>query len=393
MIEVADIFRQYGDKYRAQHKLSLPMIRAMHAIQYCRTSVMGGHVDQCDDCGYKQISYNSCRNRHCPKCQNLPKERWLEERKKDLLPIPYFHIVFTVPAELRAITLRNKKVMYSILFKASSETLLELAADPKHLGAQIGFTSLLHTWGQNLMDHPHVHCIVTGGGLSREEDRWIASKKKFFIPVRAMSRLFRGKFLFYLKQARETKKLNFSGQIEPVAKENNFHELMNQVYTKDWVVYSKPPFQSPEHVLSYLGRYTHKVAISNHRIQGMHEGKVMFQWKDYGDNNQKKVMALDASEFIRRFLLHILPQRFVKIRHYGLLSNRNRRTLLKKCKILLGQPSSAKETSKTEEWKELLLRITGKDVSVCPCCNTGRMVEIKILKPQCYSPPEKIQIA
>jgi hypothetical protein len=393
MNEVADIFRQYGDDYKARYKLSLPMTRAMHAIQYCRTSVMGGHVDQCDDCGYKQISYNSCRNRHCPKCQNLPKERWLEERKKDLLPIPYFHIVFTLPAELRAITLRNKKVLYSILFKASSETLLELAHDPKYLGAQIGFISLLHTWGQNLIDHPHVHCIVTGGGLSREKNRWVNSKKRFFIPVRVMSRLFRGKFLFYLKQARETKKLTYSGQIKPLLKERNFQELMNQLYTKDWVVYCKPPFQSPEHVLTYLGRYTHRVAISNHRIQRVHKGKVTFLWKDYADNNQKKEMTLDALEFIRRFLLHILPQRFVKIRHYGLLSNRNRQTLINKCKALLGQLSSSKETPKPEGWKELLLKITGKDVSICPCCNTGKMVEIKRLKPQCYSPPEIVHTA
>jgi hypothetical protein len=363
------------------------MIRAMSAIQYCRTSVMGGHVDQCNDCGYKQISYNSCRNRHCPKCQNLPKERWLEQRKKDLLPRPYFHVVFTLPSELRAIALRNKKVVYALLFKASSETLLELAHDPKYIGAQIGFISLLHTWGQNLMDHPHVHCIVTGGGLSRQENRWVDSKKKFFIPVQVMSKLFRGKFLFFLKQARETKKLNYAGEIDPLAKECNFQELMNQLYTKDWVVYCKPPFQSPEHVLSYLGRYTHKVAISNHRIQGIREGKVSFLWKDYANNNKKKVMTLDALEFIRRFMLHILPQRFVKIRHYGLLSNRNRQTLLKKCRTLLGQPSSSRETLKTG-WKELLFRITGKDVSVCPCCNVGKMVEIKILRPQCHAPPE-----
>jgi predicted Zn-ribbon and HTH transcriptional regulator len=324
MIEVADIFRQYGDDYRAKHKLSYAMTKAMHAIQYCRTSLMGGHVDECNDCGYTKISYNSCRNRHCPKCQNLPKERWVEARKRDLLPISYFHTVFTLPVELRAITLRNKKVMYSMLFKASSETLLELAHDPKYLGARIGFISLLHTWGQNLMDHPHVHCIVTGGGLTREQDQWVSSKKDFFIPVRVMSKLFRGKFLFYLKKARETKKLTYSGQIEPLLKECNFQKWMNSLYTKDWVVYCKPPFQNPEHVLSYLGQYTHKVAISNHRIQEVHEGKVSFQWKDYADNHQKKVMTLDALEFIRRFLLHIPPQRFVKIRHYGLLSNRNR---------------------------------------------------------------------
>jgi hypothetical protein len=387
MIEVADIFRQYGDDYRVRHKLSLSMIRAMHAIQYCRTSLMGGHVDECDDCGYKKISYNSCRNRHCPKCQNLPKEKWLEERKKDLLPVPYYHIVFTLPAELRALALRNKKVVYTMLFKASSETLIELSEDPKYLGAKIGFISLLHTWGQNLMDHPHVHCIVTGGGL--QNDLWKGAKNSFFIPVRVMSRLFRGKFLFYLKQAYEQGKLKYEGQIQSLQGEREFQQSLDQLYTKEWIVYCKPPFQSPEHVLNYLGRYTHKVAISNHRILQMDAGKVTFTWRDYSDGNRKKIMTLNAIEFIRRFLLHILPHRFVKIRHYGILSNRNRETKLKQAKTILGRQSAIADSPEEKRtWAELLLNITGKDYTICPCCGLGKMIEKITLKPQCCSPPK-----
>lgn len=331
MIEIADIFSKYGGACREKHKLPINTLKAMSAIEFCRTDKLGGHVDKCDECGHIRISYNSCRNRHCPKCQNLNKERWLEERKKELLPIQYFHVVFTLPDELNPLTLRNKKEIYTILFKASSETLLELSEDNKYLGANIGFISILHTWGQNLMDHPHIHSIVTGGGLSLDEKRWISSRKDFFIPVKVISKLFRGKFLYYLKKTYSSNNLKFDGTKKELAEKKDFQKLIDKLYKKEWVVYSEPPFKNATYVLEYLGRYTHKVAISNHRILKIEDGKVTFKWRDYKDNNKNKAMTLDAFEFIRRFLLHILPRSFVKIRHYGTLSNRNRKAKLKKC--------------------------------------------------------------
>jgi hypothetical protein len=259
MVEVADIFREYGEAYRKQYNLPLYTLKAMSAIEDCRTSRLGGHVHECDDCGRQKIAYNSCRNRHCPKCQNLPKERWVEDRKNDLLPSPYFHVVFTLPRELHSLALRNKKEVYGLLLKASSDTLQTLASDPKHLGAQIGFISIVHTWGQNLMDHPHVHCIVTGGGLSPDQ-KWIAAKSNYFLPVQVMSKLFRGKFLHGLRE------LQTKTPLYGVENDRELQKLLSPLYQKDWVVYCKPPFAGPEHVLAYLGRYTHKIAISNQRI-------------------------------------------------------------------------------------------------------------------------------
>ena len=356
--EVADIFRAFGPSYRNAHKLPLTHLRTMHAIETCRTAYLGGHVDECEECGHIKISYNSCRNRHCPKCQFLKKEKWVEARGKELLPIEYFHVVFTLPDELNPLALRNRKVVYNILFKAASETLTDLAR--KRLGVQAGFITVLHTWGQNLMDHPHLHCIVSGGGLS--QGKWISSKRRFLFPVKVMSRLFRGKFLAFLKKAYETNSLQCVGE--------DFPSLLKDLYTKEWVVYAKPPFNGPETVLGYLGRYTHRIAITNHRIVGMEDGKVSFWWKDYADGNKQKVMALEPSEFIRRFLLHVLPDGFVKIRHFGFLSNRHRKECLEACRMLLGvkepQPALA------ESWQESLFRITGIDVTRCPLCE-GRM--------------------
>ena len=275
-VEVADIFRQYGHVYRRSHEMPLNQLRAMRAIEVCRTAELGGHVEQCDTCGAIRISYNSCRNRHCPKCQFLRKEKWLEKRKEDLLPVQYFHVVFTIPDELNPLALRNQRVIYNILFRSVAETLTELSRDQKHLGAQIGFIGILHTWGQNLMDHPHIHCIVTGGGLSPDGDKWVSCRKGFFLSVRVMSRLFRGKFLDYLRKSYDSQELIFPGNISHLQESEAFREFLKGFYSQEWVVYCKPPFKCPEMVLEYLGRYTHRIAIGNHRILKIEDGKVSF---------------------------------------------------------------------------------------------------------------------
>jgi hypothetical protein len=390
MIEIQDVFNQYGGEYRENHKLPRNILKAMSAIESCRTAKLGGHVDECDACGHIRISYNSCRNRHCPKCQTMAKQRWLENRKKDLLPVGYFHVVFTIPEELNSVTLFNQKELYSILFKAASETLIELAKDIKYLGADIGFISILHTWGQNLMNHPHVHCIVPGGGLSFDGSRWINARKDFFVPVKVLSRKFRGKFLFYHKRAYYDKKLKFAGSIQYLNDKYEFQCFKDNLYNKEWIVYCKPPFQNAEHVLEYLGRYTHRVAISNNRIVKFEDGYVTFKWRDYKDNNKQKLMKVTAEEFIRRFLMHILPSKFVKIRHYGILSNRNRNLKLKRCKALNGSLSLKSEGSIEKlTATELLLKLTGKDINQCPCCKIGRMVGKDRLIPRSCSPPEE----
>jgi len=385
-VEVADIFRKHGHAYRVSNKMPLYHLRTMRSIERCRTSELGGHIDECDCCGRIRISYNSCRNRHCPKCQFLKKEKWLEERKEDLLPVPYFHVVFTIPAKLNPIALRNKRVLYNILFRSVSETLLELAADPKHLGGQIGFICILHTWGQNLMDHPHIHCIVTGGGLSHDATRWLSFRKKFFIPVKVLSRLFRGKVLFYLKKSWEKGDLKFPGVLAELQDQSG--ALLNGLYKMEWVVYSKPPFKDAETLIDYLGRYTHRIAIGNHRILKTEDGQVFFFWRDYADGNKKKIMKLEASEFIRRFLLHVLPEKFVKVRYYGLLANRKSGSMLTQCLGLLADPNESKNASAPETWQEFLLRVCGMDLMTCPFCKKGRMIKKEVLLPlRCNSPP------
>jgi ribosomal protein L32 len=388
MTEIADVFNQYGQAYIDKHNLSQEEIKVINSISSCRTSKLGGHVDVCDSCGHLRISYNSCRNRHCPKCQGLLKEKWIEDRKKDLLPIQYYHIVFTIPNDLNDLALRNKNEIYSLLFKASAETLKELASDPKHLGANIGFISVLHTWGQNLMDHPHIHCIVTGGGLSLNSKKWVSSKKNFFIPVKVISSLFRGKFMYYLKHKYYNNKFVFPSKINSLQKESNFQKLVDILYDKNWVVFSKPSFKNPKFVIEYLGRYTNKVAISNNRIIKMKNGKVTFKYKDYSDNNKTKFMTLDAFEFIRRFLLHVLPKRFVRIRYYGLLSNRFRKENLKLSRFLLNVfTNNIDKPPAKESWQEILFRLTGKDLSICPECGKGKMIrknELNYIRP---SPP------
>ena len=362
--------------------MPLRHLRAMRAIEICRTAELGGHLDQCDHCGTVRISYNSCRNRHCPKCQGLEKERWLEAREKDLLPAPYFHVVFTLPEGLRPLALRNQKVIYSLLFKAVSETLTELARDSNHLGAEIGFMAILHTWSQTLIDHPHLHCLVTGGGLSLDGSRWLRSKKGFFLPVKVLSCLFRGKFLDGLKRVHEAGELRFPGQIEELKEASAFKRLLTNLYRQEWVVYCKPPLKRPEKVMDYLGRYTHRVALSNDRLVKLEGNEVTFRWRDSADNDKIKLLTLEASEFIRRFLLHVLPEQFVKIRYYGLLSHRSRKGKLLRCKKLLGVSTSeeSKEGPK-ESWQDLLTRITGMDPRICPYCRKGKMIQKETLPP------------
>jgi hypothetical protein len=388
-VEVADIFRQYGSSYRERHKMPLSQLRSMRAIERCRSAELGGHVDECDSCGRIRISYNSCRNRHCPKCQFLKKERWLEQRREDILPVPHFHVVFTIPAKLNPLALRNKSVFYNILFRSVAETLIELARDPKHLGGEIGFISILHTWGENLMDHPHIHCIVTGGGLSLDGKRWLSCRKTFFISVKVLSRLFRGKVLDYLRESWEQEQLEFQGTIADLQDPAQFSAFLKSLYCREWVVYSKPPFKDPEMLLDYLGRYTHRIAIGNHRILKMQNDEVFFLWRDYADGNKNKTMTVEASEFIRRFLLHVLPERFVKIRYYGLLANRNSKTMLAQCRKLLGavtEKADAKNMRGT--WQEFLLKVCGIDLRQCPFCQEGRMIRKEIVLPvRCNSPP------
>lgn len=385
MIEVQDIFLKYGSEYRKNHKLTKVQYKAMSAIEKCRTSQLGGHMDVCQDCGNVQISYNSCRNRHCPKCQTLAKERWINNQKNNLLNIKYFHVVFSIPDTLNLIMYQNQRELYALLFKAVAETLSELAADKKYLGAHLGFTSVLHTWGQNLMHHPHIHCIVPGGGLSTL-DKWRDSKKKFFIPVKVLSRKFRGKFLYYFKQLYYQNKLEFHGSQEFLSDSTKFEELLSNLYFKEWIVYCKPPFKNANYVVEYLGRYTHRVAISNKRIVSIDDDKVTFKWRDYKDKSKWKLMTLAANEFIRRFLIHILPNGFMKIRHYGFLGNRNKNSKLKICKQLTNTPILYKEKLTT---LQLIKKIFGKDPSKCPHCGSSKLSRSIF----CNSPPKTIQTA
>ena len=384
-IEVADIFRSHGSAYREAfgRRLARRDFRAMRAIEICRTSELGGHVDECDSCGALRISYNSCRNRHCPKCQSLDKERWLEARKRDVLPVQYFHVVFTIPEQLWPVALRNRKVVYGILFRGVSETLKELAGDLKHLGAEIGFIAILHTWSQILLHHPHIHCLVPGGGLSLDGKKWIGCKEDFFIRVEVLSRLFRGKFLHHLREAYDSGALEFPGKIEELKSKRAFGKLCTDLYGKEWVVNSKPAFKSAESVMEYLGRYTHRVAITNDRIVRVEGDQVVFKYRDRADDDRIKLMPVDALEFIRRFLLHVLPDGFMKIRHYGILSNRNKKDKLLLSKRLLGDPGKDNgNREEKESWEELLFRITGIDLKVCPNCGKGNMVLREKLRPR-----------
>ncbi|PYU98070.1 MAG: IS91 family transposase [Acidobacteria bacterium] len=390
-LEVADVFRQHGPAYREANgsSMSSGQRRTMRSIEVCRTAALGGHVDGCDRCGYRKITYNSCRDRHCPKCQALARAKWLEEHRAQLLEVEYFHVVFTVPEQIASIGLQNKKVVYTILFRAASETLRRIAADPKHLGAEIGFLAVLHTWGQNLHHHPHIHCVVPGGGLSPDGHRWVASRKGFFLSVRVLSRLFRGLFLSYLQEAFDAGKLEFHGTLAALSDSDTFKDLMKSCRKTKWVVYSKPPFGGPAQVLEYLGRYTHRVAISNDRLLKFEDGTVTFRFKDYKAGNAQKTMTLTAEEFIRRFLVHVLPSGFVRIRHYGFLANRGRAAKLGLCSTLLagaGRNATPLRAEPVHDWKTRYEMLTGRSLDVCPACGEGHMVEIHIIEPAQRTP-------
>jgi len=383
-LEVADIFRQVGPAYRQDHadSLSSGQRRVMRDIERCRTAELGGHVEQCDACGHQRISFNSCRSRHCPKCQSLTRAQWLEDRQAELLPVEYFHVVFTVPQQIAAIAYQNKAVLYDILFRATAETLRTIAADPKHLGAEIGFIAILHTWGQNLMHHPHLHCVVPGGGISPDGERWIACRPGFFLPVRVLSRLFRRLFLEQLQQAFVNGELQFFNSLEALHKPAAFARYLAPVEHAEWVVYAKAPFGGPQHVLEYLGRYTHRVAISNNRLLDFTDGTVTFQWKDYRHESRNKVMRLDAQEFVRRFLLHVLPSGFQRIRHYGLLANCHREAKLEQSRQLLAAPAPVAELpAEPLDYRDRYERLTGVSLRDCPHCHQGHMVCIESFLP------------
>ncbi len=343
-VEVADVIREHGEAFRAKWGgiLGRTQKQALRDLARCRTAALGGHVERCLDCGHERIAYNSCRNRHCPKCQALVRARWLEREAEHLLPVEYHHVVFTLPAELSELALANPAILYDLLFQAAAATLRAVAANPKRLGAQVGVLLVLHTWGQNLHHHPHVHGVVSGGGLSCNAQgvvdaspRWVACRPGFFLPVRVLSRVFRGKFLDGLRQAHHAGKLVFRGRLAPCANRNAFARWLAPLYAKEWVVYAKPPFGGPEQVLKYLARYTHRVAISNQRLVKLEDGRVTFRYKDYADDHRHKTLTLSAEEFLRRFVQHVLPKGFVKIRHYGLLANRQRQEKLTQCRRLL----------------------------------------------------------
>ena len=370
--DVAGIFQQYGEAYRQRHPLPVQQLRVMRAIEVCRTAALGGHVEKCGQCDFTRIAYNSCRNRHCPKCQNAERAQWLEDRKAELLPAEYFHVVFTMPAELAQIAFYNKAIVYGILFQAASQTLLTIARDPQHLGAEIGFFAILHTWGQNLLPHPHVHCVVPGGGLSSDYDRWIGCQPGFFLPVRVLSRLFRRLFLEALEDAFYEGKLCFFGETEYLREGLAFAHFLLSQENREWVVYAKPPFGGPAQVLEYLGRYTHRVALSNERILGVSDDAVTFQWKDYRhkDKRKSRVMTLPAEEFIRRFLIHTLPPGFQRIRHFGFLANRHRSEKLTLCRQLLGA-AVTELLPGAEQCSALQQALQPAQPAHCPCCGSA----------------------
>ena len=364
MIELQDIVREHGGEYVNSHSLLPHKIKALNAILNCRTAVLGAHIDVCGECGFEKLSYNSCRNRHCPKCQGTAREQWIEKQNQYLLNTGYFHVVFTLPDELHPVVYQNQDIVYSLFFRAISETLLELCGDKKYLGAKPGVTAVLHTWGQNLLYHPHIHCIVTGGGLT-EDNKWQGSRKKFFLPVRVLSRKFKGKFLAYLKQA----KLYFGKTVEELSLPQRFDYYIAALYKKEWVVYCKPPFKNAAKVIEYLGRYTHRVAISNRRILKLEDGSVTFNWRDYRDGNKVKTMTVTAAEFIRRFLLHILPPGFCKIRHYGILAPRGKSERINLCKKLT--QTRFQTATPVTTILEQLQKMLGENFNLCPCCGIG----------------------
>ncbi len=372
--ELAGIFRDYGERYCKAHRLTRNQLRVMRAVEVCRTATLGGHVEKCSQCDHIRIAYNSCRNRHCPKCQNRERQKWLLDRQSELLPVEYFHVVFTLPEPVARIALHNRKAVCNILFQAASETLLTIARDPKHLGAEIGFFAILHTWGQNLLHHPHLHCVVPGGGLSPDHQHWISCRPGFFLPVRVLSRLFRRLFLEALEKAFRKRKLRLFGELKSLLEPAAFQRYLAPVREAEWVVYAKPPFGGPQQVVAYLGRYTHRTAISNPRILNVENGRVTFQWKDYRhkDKQKSRVMTIDADEFIRRILMHVQEPGFKRIRYCGFMASRRKKEKLALCRKLLtparnllpepeaGTPNHAQSVP-------------------CPQCKTGVMIRVDFI--------------
>src|SRR6266550_205184 len=379
-LELADIFRQHGPAYRQAHPLPLYQHRLMQAIETCRTAVMGGSVEWCDHCQYMHIRYRSCRNRHCPKCQGAAREKWLQQRQSELLPSEYFHVVFTLPEPIAAIAFYNKELVYDLLFAATAETLLTIAGDPRHLGVEIGFFAVLHSWGQNLHFHPHLHCVIPGGGLSADHDRWIQGRRRFLLPVKILSRFFRRVFLDALEKAHAAGELQFFGELESLRDPQAIARYLAPLRQREWVVYAKAPFGGPQHVLEYLGRYTHRVAISNRRLLALEQGHVSFQWKDYRDGQKQKVMTLSAEEFIRRFLQHALPPGFQRIRYYGFLANCHRAAKLDLCRRLLATACSDL-LPQPDQCREFLVAVTGSQLRLCPQCHVGILACIPFLPP------------
>jgi hypothetical protein len=397
IFEIADILQEGFSRYdKTFGPLQPEHYKVANAIMACRTSLLGGHVDQCDNCKHLSISYNSCRNRHCPKCQTLLRAQWIENRMSDLLPVHYFHVVFTIPHELNAFALRNKKTFYTLFFQAVSETLMAFGRDEKYLGGEIAFFAILHTWGQNLMDHPHIHCVVPGGALMAD-GTWKHCPKDFLFPVKPLSALFKGKLLDFFKRAIDSGDIDLCGNLEQYKNNSIRQDLLDKLYKTQWVVYVKPPFAGPQAVVKYTGQYTHRVAISNTRLVSVDEKSVAFKWKDYADGNKHKIMTLDTVEFIRRFMLHVIPTGFVRIRHYGFLSNRSHKGKLNKCREALGvKPENQQHDSeenhtehKPQHWYDLVIKFTGIDPTICPLCKTGhlRMIQEMIKEISATSPP------
>lgn len=371
--EVADVIRNYGAAYRERYRPSQEQRRVLTDLAQCRTPARGGHLKQCDRCGHEVPVYNSCRNRHCPKCQGAARASWLEARQQELLDVEYFHVVFTLPHELAPLALQNRRIVYGMFFRAVSETLLTLGRDPKNLGAEIACLVILHTWGQNLHHHPHLHCVVPGGGLSSDQKRWVSCRNGFFLPVRVLSRLFRGKFLAELQKAWEHSQLVFHGKLRELEHPKAWEAWLEPLRNKYWVVYAKPPFGGPEQVLKYLARYTHRVAISNQRLDSLDDGKVTFRYKHYAHSNAQRTMILDAVEFLRRFLLHVLPRGFMRVRYYGFLANRHRAQKLQQARRLLSDETSSSETEPSTPESPSPQAEPADELELCPRCKKGRL--------------------
>ena len=386
-LEVAEVIRSCRDAFLKQYGacLTSEQRRALDDLTACRTAALGGHVLECPGCGHQELSYHSCGNRHCPKCQATAAARWLEAQAADLLETPYFHVVFTLPSALGPMARSNPRTVYGLRMRAAAQTLLEVAANPKHLGAEVGVLAVLHTWGQSLALHPHVHCVVTGGGLAADESRWIAGRDDYFLPVPILRRVFRGKFLAGLRAAFKRGKLRFPGDLAPLERSDRFHALLSEVVRTEWVVYAQAPFGGgAEIVLKYLARYTHKAAISNHRLVDLADGRVSFQWKDYAHGGRQGIMTLDSVEFVRRFLMHVLPSGFVRVRHYGLLANRHRQEKLARCRELLRKavtPQAETAPTDVDPVTSTVPETTVTPTRVCPRCGSGRMIVIAEIPP------------